>query len=50
MIAAGQDVFHFHAHVIPRWHGDALPLTWNAAAASRDQLEQLLALITAGGI
>jgi len=21
--AAGQDVFHFHLHIYPRWHGDA---------------------------
>ena len=23
--AAGQDVFHFHLHVYPRWHGDRRP-------------------------
>ncbi len=23
--AAGQDVFHFHLHVYPRWHGDRQP-------------------------
>ncbi len=23
--AAGQDVFHFHLHVYPRWHGDKRP-------------------------
>ena len=23
--AAGQDVFHFHLHVYPRWHGDQRP-------------------------
>jgi histidine triad (HIT) family protein len=22
--AAGQDIFHFHMHVVPRWHGDGL--------------------------
>lgn len=22
--AAGQDVFHFHLHVYPRWHGDGM--------------------------
>jgi histidine triad (HIT) family protein len=22
--AAGQDVFHFHLHIYPRWHGDGL--------------------------
>jgi histidine triad (HIT) family protein len=24
--AGGQDVFHFHIHVIPRWYGDGLRL------------------------
>jgi histidine triad (HIT) family protein len=44
--AAGQEVFHFHTHVIPRWHGDDLSLSWSSASASRDQLEQVLELIT----
>jgi histidine triad (HIT) family protein len=46
--AAGQDVFHFHAHVVPRWRGDDLPLMyfrWSAQRASDDQLDPLLALI-----
>ncbi len=25
---AGQTVFHFHMHLIPRFHGDAAGLTW----------------------
>ena len=24
--AGGQEVFHFHMHIIPRWHGDGLRL------------------------
>ena len=24
--AAGQEIFHFHVHIIPRWHGDGLRL------------------------
>lgn len=24
--AGGQDIFHFHLHIIPRWHGDGLRL------------------------
>lgn len=24
--AGGQDIFHFHMHIIPRWHGDGLRL------------------------
>ena len=27
--AAGQDVFHLHLHVKPRWHGDNVRLTWD---------------------
>jgi histidine triad (HIT) family protein len=42
--AAGQEVFHFHTHVIPRWHGDDVSLS--SASASRDQLERVLELIT----
>lgn len=26
--AAGQDVFHFHLHVHPRWHGDGIRVSW----------------------
>ena len=29
--AAGQDVFHLHLHVKPRWEGDNVSLTWNTA-------------------
>lgn len=27
--AAGQDVFHLHLHVKPRWRGDDVRLEWN---------------------
>lgn len=27
---AGQDVFHFHVHVIPRWDGDGVQPAWGA--------------------
>lgn len=27
--AAGQDVFHFHLHIKPRWHNDNVMLHWN---------------------
>jgi histidine triad (HIT) family protein len=26
--AAGQTVFHFHMHLIPRYHGDQVKMTW----------------------
>jgi histidine triad (HIT) family protein len=28
---AGQDVFHFHLHLIPRWEGDGVQPAWGAA-------------------
>ena len=34
--AAGQDVFHLHMHVKPRWHGDDVRLTWNTATVPDD--------------
>lgn len=30
--AAFQTVFHFHLHVVPRWHDDALRLPWQPVA------------------
>lgn len=44
--AAGQEVFHFHTHVIPRWHGHDLPAMRSPALASRSELAQVLAQIT----
>lgn len=44
--AAGQDVFHFHVHVVPRWHGDDLNLTWHAPRAAADRLEEVLKRIS----
>lgn len=37
--AAGQDVFHFHLHVYPRWHGDTRRAV--APAANPDQQTKL---------
>ncbi|MEY9904909.1 histidine triad (HIT) family protein [Catenulispora sp. MAP12-49] len=37
--AAGQDVFHFHTHVIPRRHADGLRLTWGSPLAAAEELE-----------
>ena len=43
--AAGQTVFHFHTHVIPRYNGDSVSVTWKqgeyadgAAAALAEKL------------
>ncbi|MBR7839125.1 HIT family protein [Actinospica durhamensis] len=40
--AAGQDVFHFHTHVVPRWQHDGLDLTWRSPRASPDRLDDVL--------
>lgn len=48
-IAAGQDVFHAHVHILPRYEDDGITIHWphgeltdesgrNAAAAIRDEL------------
>ena len=38
--AAGQDVFHLHLHVKPRWHGDEVQFTWDTTTAPNIQREQ----------
>ena len=41
--AAGwQEVFHFHLHVVPRWHGDDLVRPWRHNNANDDQLAETL--------
>jgi len=45
--AAGQTVFHYHVHLIPRWEGDqALPL-WRPRQADPQELRELAARIGA---
>lgn len=41
--AGGQDVFHFHTHIIPRWSGQKL--TRNAPLASPQELAELALLL-----
>lgn len=36
---AGQTVFHFHLHVLPRHEGDGMQLVWPVKNPPRDQLE-----------
>jgi len=46
--AAGQEVPHFHMHVMPRWHGDGL-LEWHPVQKpvypERDELDRQAAVI-----
>ncbi|NTU81736.1 MAG: HIT family protein [Chloroflexales bacterium] len=45
--AAGQVVFHYHVHIIPRWEGDRAVGYWRPGTATSDDLRELAALIAA---
>ena len=38
---AGQTVFHFHTHLIPRYSGDGMKITWNHGNPSDDELKEM---------
>ncbi len=38
-VAAGQTVFHFHLHLVPRYSHDGMRLSWPAKNPPREQLE-----------
>jgi len=44
---AGQTVFHFHLHVLPRHDGDGMQLVWPVKNPSREKLEAYCAQIRA---
>lgn len=39
---AGQTVFHFHMHLIPRYQGDSVHLTWTPGSITGDELQELV--------
>ena len=43
--AAGQTVFHYHVHLVPRHEGDGMALTWPVKNPPRDALEKHAARI-----
>ena len=43
--AAGQTVFHYHVHLIPRWHDDGVVTFWQPGQLVAADAEQLVALI-----
>jgi histidine triad (HIT) family protein len=45
--AAGQTVFHFHMHLVPRYENDGMNLTWPVKNPPREQLEANAARIRA---
>ena len=38
---AGQTVFHFHMHIIPRYLGDNVKFSWNQGKISEDEIKDL---------
>ena len=42
---AGQTVFHFHMHLIPRYEGDRVNVTWEPGQATAEQLNELAAIV-----
>ena len=42
---AGQTVFHFHMHLIPRYKGDKVGLGWKMGQLDNAQKEEILAKI-----
>lgn len=43
---AGQTVFHFHMHLIPRYKDDGQVLGWKALEATQEELEEIKKIIT----
>lgn len=41
--AAGQTVFHFHLHMIPRYKDDGVGVAWKAGELKEEDKEELLA-------
>lgn len=39
--AAGQEVFHYHVHLIPRWEGDGRIKLYRGESGERSQLEEI---------
>jgi len=44
--AAGQTVFHFHMHLIPRYEGDNANILWEPTHPSEDEQKKILDTLT----
>lgn len=45
---AGQTVFHFHLHLIPRYENDGLTIAYNPLTLTDRQIEEMQATLAAG--
>ncbi len=45
--AAGQVVFHYHVHIIPRWDGDRVLSHWRPGSTTATELQTVAAAISA---
>ena len=43
---AGQTVFHFHMHLIPRYENDGQEINWKPGNPTQEELEEIKNLIT----
>ena len=43
---AGQTVFHFHYHLIPRYIGDGQKIAWDPTSPSADELKEIHTKLT----
>jgi histidine triad (HIT) family protein len=44
--AAGQELFHLHQHLVPRWHGDARLITSEVNTEEADRVDVTFAEIS----
>lgn len=44
---AGQTVFHFHLHIIPRYKDDGQTIAWNPGSAEPEELKDIAAKVKA---
>ncbi|MCI8416766.1 MAG: HIT family protein [Lachnospiraceae bacterium] len=42
---AGQTVFHFHLHLIPRYEGDSAGIRWNPGNVTPEELAELVEIL-----
>ena len=45
--AAGQTVFHFHVHIIPRYENGPAMVTWEPGKAEPEDLEKISSMLKA---